>query len=42
MVGDPSVFLFPGHVPEEGENLGVRLAKLFIADGARDYLAGYK
>lgn len=28
--------------PAEGENLGVRLAKLFIADGARDYLAGYK
>ena len=30
--GDPS---------EEGA-LGVRLAKLFVADGARDYLAGYK
>lgn len=28
--------------PAEGESLGVRLAKLFIADGARDYLAGYR
>ncbi len=28
--------------PEEGADLGVRLAKLFVADGARDYIAGYK
>ena len=28
--------------PEEEDDLGVRLAKLFVADGARDYLAGYK
>jgi hydroxymethylbilane synthase len=28
--------------PSEGADLGVRLAKLFVADGARDYLAGYK
>ena len=28
--------------PAEGADLGVRLAKLFVADGARDYLAGYK
>lgn len=28
--------------PEEESALGVRLAKLFIADGARDYLASYK
>jgi hypothetical protein len=28
--------------PAEGADLGVRLAKLFIADGARDYLAGYR
>jgi hydroxymethylbilane synthase len=28
--------------PAEEADLGVRLAKLFIADGARDYLAGYK
>ncbi len=30
-----------GDPAEEGD-LGVRLAKLFVADGARDYLAGYK
>lgn len=29
-------------VPEEGADLGVRLAKLILADGARDYLAGYR
>jgi hydroxymethylbilane synthase len=28
--------------PQEEADLGVRLAKLFIADGARDYIAGYK
>ena len=28
--------------PEEGADLGVRLAKLVLADGARDYLAGYR
>ena len=28
--------------PEEEGDLGVRLAKLFMADGARDYLAGYR
>jgi hydroxymethylbilane synthase len=28
--------------PSEGEDLGVRLAKLFMADGAVDYLASYK
>ncbi len=28
--------------PEEEGDLGVRLAKLFMADGARDYLASYK
>lgn len=28
--------------PEEEEDLGIRLAKLFVADGARDYLAGYR
>jgi hydroxymethylbilane synthase len=28
--------------PEEGGDLGVRLAKLFVADGARDYIAGYE
>ena len=28
--------------PEEGADLGIRLAKLFVADGARDYIAGYK
>jgi len=28
--------------PQEGAELGVRLAKLFIADGARDYIAGYR
>lgn len=28
--------------PEEEDALGVRLAKLFVADGARDYLAGYR
>ncbi len=28
--------------PGEGEDLGVRLAKLFMADGAVDYLASYK
>ena len=28
--------------PEEGADLGVRLAKLILADGARDYLAGYR
>ncbi|MBZ0268954.1 hypothetical protein K8I85_12415 [bacterium] len=28
--------------PSEEAELGVRLAKLFIADGARDYLAGYR
>lgn len=28
--------------PSEEADLGVRLAKLFIADGARDYLAGYR
>ena len=26
----------------KGVDLGVRLAKLFMADGARDYLASYK
>ena len=30
-----------GDPTEEGD-LGIRLAKLFVADGARDYLAGYK
>lgn len=29
-------------LPSEGADLGVRLAKLFMADGARDYLAGYR
>jgi len=29
-------------LPSEEADLGVRLAKLFMADGARDYLAGYK
>lgn len=28
--------------PEEEEDLGIRLAKLFVADGAQDYLAGYR
>jgi hydroxymethylbilane synthase len=28
--------------PDEGADLGVRLAKLVLADGARDYLAGYR
>ncbi|HMB68087.1 MAG TPA: hypothetical protein VKU85_02205 [bacterium] len=28
--------------PEEEDALGIRLAKLFVADGARDYLAGYR
>jgi hydroxymethylbilane synthase len=28
--------------PSEEADLGVRLAKLFVADGARDYLAGYR
>ncbi len=28
--------------PSEEDALGIRLAKLFVADGARDYLAGYK
>jgi hydroxymethylbilane synthase len=28
--------------PDEEEELGIRLAKLFVADGARDYLASYK
>jgi hydroxymethylbilane synthase len=28
--------------PSEGEDLGVRLAKLFMADGAVDYLTSYK
>lgn len=28
--------------PSEEDALGVRLAKLFVADGARDYLAGYR
>jgi hydroxymethylbilane synthase len=28
--------------PEEEDELGIRLAKLFVADGARDYLASYK
>jgi hydroxymethylbilane synthase len=28
--------------PSEEAALGVRLAKLFVADGARDYLAGYE
>lgn len=28
--------------PQEEGDLGVRLAKLFMADGARDYLASYK
>ena len=27
--------------PSEEEELGIRLAKLFVADGARDYLASY-
>ena len=27
--------------PSEEDALGVRLAKLFVADGARDYLASY-
>lgn len=29
-------------LPSEEADLGVRLAKLFMADGARDYLAGYR
>jgi hydroxymethylbilane synthase len=28
--------------PAEEDALGIRLAKLFVADGARDYLAGYR
>lgn len=28
--------------PSEEDALGIRLAKLFVADGARDYLAGYR
>lgn len=28
--------------PSEEDDLGVRLAKLFLADGARDYLASYR
>ncbi|GJM44411.1 MAG: porphobilinogen deaminase [Gemmatimonadota bacterium] len=28
--------------PSEKADLGIRLAKLFMADGARDYIAGYK
>ena len=28
--------------PDEGADLGVRLAKLVLADGAKDYLAGYR